>query len=256
MIEAAELIERGEAERTGANVVFHRCVVAGVLGVSPSAGNVRDADHREGGRGAHGVVVAQTLQNEGVLAAGGQRAERRMAETGVSLGVEQLPGATRIAVCGLLIKRGRVVLNQRLRPVSPLQGEGIKAVLELEDERPVRSDGLHALDAEMRLSKPVRHDRIERLIARLLDERFNPVGIIAIERDAVRLIAGAVVEPSVERDAVPGERAIVGTRRQEVIEAREAWLAAGAAGWAGAGCWRAGRPRPRPMSRTRPRRKA
>ena len=34
LIEAAELIERREAERTALDVVFRRCVVAGVLGVS------------------------------------------------------------------------------------------------------------------------------------------------------------------------------------------------------------------------------
>jgi hypothetical protein len=68
-----------------------------------------------------------------------------MAESGIGLGVEELTGPARVAVCGLRVERGRVVLNQRLGPIGPPQRIGIKAVLELEDERPVRSDGLDAL---------------------------------------------------------------------------------------------------------------
>ena len=160
-----------------------------------------------------------------------------MAEPGVSLGVEELPCPARIPVRGLLIERRRVVLNQRLRAVGALQRERIKAVLELEDERPVRRDRLLALDARMGLAEPVRRDRVMRPIAILLDQRVDPVGVIAVERGAVRLISGAVVEPPVQSDAVPGERAIIWIRDQEVVKAREARLRSGRRGWTGAGCW-------------------
>jgi hypothetical protein len=46
----------------------------------------------------------------------------------------------RVAVCGLCVERGRIVFDQRLRPVGALQCVRI-AVLELEDERPVEAIG-------------------------------------------------------------------------------------------------------------------
>ncbi len=147
-----------------------------------------------------------------------------MAQSGVSLGVEQLPRATGIAVCGLLIERGRVVLNQRLRAVGPLQGVGIEAVLEVEDERPVRGDGLLALDADIGLPESVRRDRVVRLTAVLLDQRIDPVRVVAVEWGAMELVARAIVEPPVEGDSLPRERAIVGTAGQKVIDAGEAGL--------------------------------
>src|SRR6185437_7322957 len=147
-----------------------------------------------------------------------------MAQARIGLGVEQLPGAAGIAVRGLLVERGGVVLNQRLRPVRPLQRERIEAVLDVEDERPAGRDGLLALDAKIGLSKAIRRDRVLRPIAGLLDQRFDPIGIVAVERGAVRLVAGPVIEPPVEPDAAPGERAIVGAAGQKVVEAREARL--------------------------------
>jgi hypothetical protein len=88
-----------------------------------------------------------------------------MAEAQIRLSIEELARPARVAVCGLRVERSGVVLNERLGPAGPLQSVRIKAVLEFEDERPVRSDGLHALDTDVRLSEPVRHDRIAGSVA-------------------------------------------------------------------------------------------
>lgn len=46
----------------------------------------------------------------------------------------------------------------------------------------------------------------------------------------MRIVARAVVEPSVKSDAVPGERTIVGIRDHEIVEAREARVRRGRRG--------------------------
>ncbi len=81
-----------------------------------------------------------------------------------------------------------------------------------------------------RLSEPVWHEREAGSVAVLRNQGFDAVGIIAIEGNAVQIVARAVVEPSVKPDAVPGERTIVRIRAQEVIEVREAWVRCGRRG--------------------------
>jgi hypothetical protein len=76
----------------------------------------------------------------------------------------------------------------------------------------------------MRLSEPIWHDCVAGSIAVLRNQRFDAVGIVAVERNAVRLITRAHVNSSVEPDAVPSERTIVRIRNQKIVKARKARL--------------------------------
>jgi hypothetical protein len=98
-----------------------------------------------------------------------------MAEPDIGLGVEELPSPARVSVCGLSVERSRIVFNHRLRAVGALQRVGIKTVLKLED-RPVRDDRLDALEADMRLPKPVRYERESGSIAVLRNGVSTPLG--------------------------------------------------------------------------------
>jgi hypothetical protein len=77
--------------RRNVEAILDGGVVAGPLGVAGARGGARVADHRESRRRRHRVIAADLIQNKRVLAPDGERAEVRMADPGVSHGVEELP---------------------------------------------------------------------------------------------------------------------------------------------------------------------
>ena len=152
----------------------------------------------------------------------GQCPVGRVAQARVSDGIEQLTSAAGIAVGGLRVERGGVVLDQGFWPVGALQSVGIKAVLQIEDERPIARDRFVSFDADVGLAEPIWNENVARTVAVLRDQLLDAVGIDIIEGRAVCLVAGAVVEGSVKGDAVPRQRAFLRARQEIVDKACEA----------------------------------
>ena len=79
LIEAAELIERRQAERTCIDLILHRSVVAGVLGVATARDRIETPITEKAGAEFIGVVGAETVQNGAVPAGRRSLAIGRMA---------------------------------------------------------------------------------------------------------------------------------------------------------------------------------
>src|SRR5262249_26864837 len=103
---------------------------------------------REGVRGAHWIVLEDTVVRQGVLPEYRQRAIARRAEADITVAVVPLAGSARIGPRGLLVLGSAGVGLGRSRATGGAEGIRIEAAVPGNAPRGISADRLGPLDAD------------------------------------------------------------------------------------------------------------
>lgn len=196
--------------------IFHRVVPAGSLRVASAIERSGIADEAESIGGALRIVGGEHVSLQRLLAPKFERAVGFVANTGVSLAVEGLARAVRVAVGGLIGQGHTVIFEQRRRAVRKLARKRVEGGFDLADRQPAAADPLLDLQAHIRPLERARVERGDRLtgILRGPDAVLQRLRISGAQRNAVVLVRIADIDGSEESDAIPGQ-----TVRDRVLDA-------------------------------------
>ena len=136
--------------------------------------------------------------------------------------LSQPPARLEIAVRALQVDRQVVVFDHRARSIGELQRIGVEAGVHVADERPSRRDRLFDPDADVRLADAVGNQLKPRAVAVFGDQLRHALGIVGVQARGMRAVARARVDLTVDGDAQIGQRAVLGSRIEVIIEAGEA----------------------------------
>src|SRR5579862_1467831 len=204
-----EFVHGSEMDGAIGDAIFHGVIPTAVFGVAAAGHGSVISDVREGIGASGGIVLQHGIGTERALPTEGQRAESLGRYASIVFVVEGLAGARAVDCKGVAAAGKSVVDDLSGRCVGKQAGLGIDSGGCIEDDVPALRKLYFAPDTQTRLLQVIRCGEESALIAVAVYQRFAFV-VMAVVRQSVTDPAEANVIRAVERDAVPGQRAIGG----------------------------------------------